>query len=83
MKLHCSYCGEEFERETGLVFCKPSHKVNYHRLKKSAPTKEEAIKEAVIEHTKVAKKFIKNREEQSMQLCSHGSMKGLCKHGCK
>ena len=31
MKLYCSYCGQAFERDMGKVFCKPSHKVNYHR----------------------------------------------------
>lgn len=33
--VNCSYCNEPIKR---LIFCKPSHKVMYHRHKKPATT---------------------------------------------
>ena len=84
MKLYCSYCGQAFERDLGKVFCKPSHKVNYHRglgAASTARTPKEALVEVlkVIETPAHAKQIVRSFSG----LCEHGSMKGLCKKGCK
>lgn len=46
MIIKCDYCGIEFERDSVFKknFCKPSHRVNYCRLRKPIKTKEEALK---------------------------------------
>lgn len=60
--VNCSYCGEEIDRN---VFCKPSHKVMFHR-EEGTPEKEK--------RDRLEKKL------ENFKFCKHGVPSKLCKH---
>ena len=62
--VNCSFCGVEIKR---LVFCKPSHKVMFHRKHKEIGI--------MYEMTNIKPPIF----ERGLKTCKHGSMMGLCK----